>query len=895
MLISIFNRGTGAGKGPVDYVTAKVVNAYDPKTGWKIKNEFVIRDPVPVVMAGDPALTRQLIDSSSNKWKYASGVIAFERSDAPTDAEQREVMADYERLAFAGLDKSEFNILWVRHEHCGNVELHFVAPRLHLGTGKAYNPCPPGHEKAHDAFRDAWNHEHGWADPSDPLRARLVKQENHALKIEAAALRAGLVAADDPKRLIGEYLMQQMEAGNIKNRADVLASLEEAGLTISRQGKDYVSVRDGDAKPIRLKGIIYESGFGFEFDRAAALRAEFGIQPNGTAESQDQGRRAGDREPDPGRAAAARERLVDILRNRTEYNQGRYQSAEYFAGRPDLANGLDAQRGSDRATTDSAELERVDDGAGRVRENVVDRGEQLAEGDRERLSQVDGGIAEGSEENLLRSGAKSGLIEENFVDRAGGYGVALPADVCRDLGLLDGGGSVGDGADGQRQLRGDEGRRLDGVRPDGGQKSALPTLWQKLTERLKGVYDRTRAAVVDRFRGAVDAVRRGLEAHSFAHQQLIGAGVGLGAASLQFEQSARTAVTEQRDAQERLSQGVELLEQQTQRTFGKLTMDRADELERFKSQINLVEYAQAQGYQIVKTESSKASTVMRQGDDKIVVATDVDGHGIYFSVRDDADHGTIVDFVQKHQGLNLGQVRQELRPWCDGPVPSSYRPKQDRLPELDRPRRPEPSNADRQQVLAVWMRMEPQPDRGHHYLKNERDLSEKTLKDPRFFSQIRIDSRGNAVFPHFDREGLTGYELKNRDFAGFAKHGEKGIWHSTNLGNAPRVVIVESAIDAMSHAQATKDQEAAYISVGGSMSGKQRDLLAGALTKAHERGAEIVVGTDNDLAGNKLAREITAMAPAGAEVNRDVPKYGKDWNEQVQYQRGDENSYSMSM
>jgi 5S rRNA maturation endonuclease (ribonuclease M5) len=99
----------------------------------------------------------------------------------------------------------------------------------------------------------------------------------------------------------------------------------------------------------------------------------------------------------------------------------------------------------------------------------------------------------------------------------------------------------------------------------------------------------------------------------------------------------------------------------------------------------------------------------------------------------------------------------------------------------------------------------------------------------------------------------------------------------------------------MSHAQATKDQEAAYISVGGSMSDKQRELLAGALAKAHERGAEVIVATDNDLAGNKLAREITAMAPAGAAVNRDVPKHGKDWNEQVQYQRGDENSYSMGM
>ena len=32
------------------------------------------------------------------------------------------------------------------------------------------------------------------------------------------------------------------------------------------------------------------------------------------------------------------------------------------------------------------------------------------------------------------------------------------------------------------------------------------------------------------------------------------------------------------------------------------------------------------------------------------------------------------------------------------------------------------------------------------------------------------------VFPHFDREGPCGYEIKNQGFAGFAVGGTKGLW-----------------------------------------------------------------------------------------------------------------------
>ncbi|WP_225741619.1 DUF3991 and TOPRIM domain-containing protein [Halospina sp. K52047b] len=301
--------------------------------------------------------------------------------------------------------------------------------------------------------------------------------------------------------------------------------------------------------------------------------------------------------------------------------------------------------------------------------------------------------------------------------------------------------------------------------------------------------------------------------------------------------------------------------------------NRANELNDFKREINLAEYAAAQGYQLDRRESSRNSAVMRResDDDKIIIATDTDGHGIYFSVRDDQDNGSIIDFVQRRQGLNLGQTRKELRPWCGDS--SSYRP----LPIPERIRKPEPSNANRQAAMGSFAQMQSQPKGGHPRLQ-ERGISSETLTDRRFAQVIRQDSRGNAVFPHYDEAGLSGYELKNRDFTGFSRGGEKRLWVTSNIEHAPRIVVTESAIDALSHAEITGDTEAAYISIGGQPSPEQWEALAAKLTEAQERGASVVIGTDADEPGDKLAARIEELTPG---AKRDEPEQGKDWNQQL--------------
>lgn len=309
--------------------------------------------------------------------------------------------------------------------------------------------------------------------------------------------------------------------------------------------------------------------------------------------------------------------------------------------------------------------------------------------------------------------------------------------------------------------------------------------------------------------------------------------------------------------------------------------NRADELERFKRQINLIEYAEAQGYTLDPRESSRSSAVLRRDDDKIIVTTAPDGHGVYFSVRDDRDSGSIIDFIQKRTGATLGAVRQELRPWIGE---TSKRPAPAVLSRPAAERRPKPIavGRDRQQLIAQWARMEPAG--AHQYLQS-RGISDDSLTDNRFAAVIRTDSRGNVVFPHYDRQGLAGFELKNEGFTGFAKGGTKSVWFSTNAQSCKQLVIVESGIDALSHddhyAKSGYDTSSfAYISTGGAMSDHQRELVQAAIEGAHKRHVPVLVATDADAAGDKLYEQL--QAGSSKPLIRDKPPEGTDWNDALQ-------------
>ncbi|NJN46009.1 MAG: hypothetical protein HC808_05475 [Candidatus Competibacteraceae bacterium] len=101
-------------------------------------------------------------------------------------------------------------------------------------------------------------------------------------------------------------------------------------------------------------------------------------------------------------------------------------------------------------------------------------------------------------------------------------------------------------------------------------------------------------------------------------------------------------------------------------------MDRNTELEAFKRQINLSEFAASMGYTLNRRASCRNSAEMHGPDgDKVVIMRDTDSHWIYFSRQDERDNGSIIDFFQKRSPCSLGQVRMALAPVDRGKPQSS--------------------------------------------------------------------------------------------------------------------------------------------------------------------------------------------------------------------------------
>jgi hypothetical protein len=224
--------------------------------------EWREREPKPVLLEGDPAQMTALCDSLTFKNRYTSGVLSFSAEEtakiAATPGLKEQLIEELRDFAYAGVKKDDCKpLLVVQHEHTGRLELHYLIPRVNLESGKYFNAFPPNYDgkrgkgsgqefiKQNNTFVDYVCSKYGLQNPRDPAFAREIKFN----KFDPQAVN---------KKLINEHVGKHIEQGDIKSRADIVKFLENAGGTITRQGKDYISVKfQENNKSIRLKGGVY--------------------------------------------------------------------------------------------------------------------------------------------------------------------------------------------------------------------------------------------------------------------------------------------------------------------------------------------------------------------------------------------------------------------------------------------------------------------------------------------------------------------------------------------------------------------------------------------------------------------------------------------------------------
>jgi len=287
MLIKFFKRpskGTNGGKGgspraSMDYLLNKP--------------EGEVR-----VLQGNPELSVRLSEAMESANPYSVGCLSFEEADIP-EKDKKAIMQKFEESFLAGLDAEQFNICWIEHTDKGRLELNFFVPNVELSTRKRLNLYYDRADRhLAESFKKSMNLQYGLTSPDDPQKRQTVSIDKSLPKNtkDAVAALNGII----------EYEFTQ---GNIQNRQSVIACFEKYGFEISRQGKDYLSIKNENGRNIRLKGAFYEQTFRADTARRAIAEAERGRS----------------RESHRGEIEQAREQLQRSVKAKLRENRQRFE------------------------------------------------------------------------------------------------------------------------------------------------------------------------------------------------------------------------------------------------------------------------------------------------------------------------------------------------------------------------------------------------------------------------------------------------------------------------------------------------------------------------------------------------------------------------------------------
>ena len=203
------------------------------------------------------------------------------------------------------------------------------------------------------------------------------------------------------------------------------------------------------------------------------------------------------------------------------------------------------------------------------------------------------------------------------------------------------------------------------------------------------------------------------------------------------------------------------------------------DLSTFKRQINLAEFSTTFGYELDRRKSTKASIAMKSGNDKIIVSKK-GGVWVYFSVTNDQDSGTIVDFVAHRTQQTIAQIGRQLAEWSGLGSGNS-------LPMVEA----KESVYDQARVKSIFSKCKPLAKGS--YLER-RGLTLDLIRSDRLAGRLFSDRYGNVVFPHFRNREVCGLELKNRERGLLVKGSQKTFWRSNIKRSDQTLVIAELSL-----------------------------------------------------------------------------------------------------
>ncbi|WP_080126980.1 relaxase/mobilization nuclease domain-containing protein, partial [Helicobacter pylori] len=206
------------------------------------------------VLKGDANLTKSLLLSLTQKHKACVGCLSFEESNI-NDGLKYELMESFENALLTQEMQRRYNILWVEHTDKGRLELNFVIPKIDLERQKAFNPYYHKVDlKRIDTWQNVVNLKYTFTNPKD-LKKQQISNYHNTKTPQGKAIFKNYKELDN-------YLYNAVTQGLLNSRAEIIELLQASNYEITRQGKDYISVKlPNQQKAKRLKGIIYDERF----------------------------------------------------------------------------------------------------------------------------------------------------------------------------------------------------------------------------------------------------------------------------------------------------------------------------------------------------------------------------------------------------------------------------------------------------------------------------------------------------------------------------------------------------------------------------------------------------------------------------------------------------------
>ena len=197
------------------------------------------------LVAGSPNIFLAAACDLPFRHRYQSAVLAWSAGESPADEQLDQVLDRLFEAMACGLPLQRMAYLTVRHDRLDATDVHVLVAAVDLGTGRHFNPAPPGWQRLYGLLQDWANLQFDWSNPRDEGRQRWIQPARQPRLHRWA---------DTPsvKQVFVEAALHWIESEAVTSRKALVQKLEEA------PGAKVIGVADGRLRllfdPERLQG-----------------------------------------------------------------------------------------------------------------------------------------------------------------------------------------------------------------------------------------------------------------------------------------------------------------------------------------------------------------------------------------------------------------------------------------------------------------------------------------------------------------------------------------------------------------------------------------------------------------------------------------------------------------